>query len=104
MIIEIDKDSIPYTFDIDIVGEVFGFEVNYNNRFDFFTVDLYKDDELIIAGEKIVYGKELFSTINDERLPKAVIIPIDPSGFEEIRVGWDQLGVSVFLEVGVIDE
>lgn len=33
--IEIEKDNIPYRFDISIAGEMFGFEVHYNADYDF---------------------------------------------------------------------
>lgn len=105
MQIEIDKPAIPYRFDMELAGEVFTFELNYNERFDFFTIDLYKDDEPIVVGEKIVYGRSLFSTIeNDERLPKVVILPIDESGQPVDRITWDNFGETVVLLVGEIDE
>jgi hypothetical protein len=103
MIIEIDKEAIPYQFDIELAGEVFTMEIHYNTRFDFFTVTLYKDDELIVAGEKIVYGNPLFSSIIDERLPKVPIIPIDESGKPVERITWDNFGETVVLLVGEID-
>ena len=58
--IDIEKNSIPYTFEIVLAGETFQFTVNYNSFGDFFTVDLYKNNELVRMGEKIVYGLPLF--------------------------------------------
>jgi hypothetical protein len=96
----IEKDLIPYQFLIDIADEEFLFDVNYNERFDFFTIDVYKDDEPIVLGEKVVYGRALFSTSpNEDKLPQYPITPFDEAG-EETRVGWDNFGVSVFLFIG----
>lgn len=102
--IDIDKTAIPYQFNLSIAGDEFTFSVDYNQRFDFFTMDLYKGDQLITLGERITYGRALFSTYpDDDNLPAYPIIPFDEAGKEE-RVGWDNLGVSVFLFIGDPDE
>ncbi|WP_332649657.1 phage baseplate plug family protein [Lysinibacillus sp. 54212] len=96
--IEIEKDLIPYRFETELGAELFEFEVHYNAHGDYFTVDLFKDGEVLVHGEKIVYGQSLFSEIYDERFPAPEIIPIDESG-KETRVGWDNLNKTVFLVV-----
>lgn len=95
--IPIDKTSIPYRFDIDLAGEIFAFEVHYNSRFDYFTVNLSKNNEVIVDGAKIVYGNPLFN-IADSRLPKVQIVPIDESGIAT-KAGYNELGNTVFLSV-----
>lgn len=71
----IEKPEIPYHFEIDLDGGIFGFEIHHNERFDFFTVTLYRNDELLIAGEKLVYGQPLFSSVATADFPKVKIIP-----------------------------
>lgn len=34
--IDIDKNEIPYSFEIELAGEIFELEVNYNQAHDFF--------------------------------------------------------------------
>ncbi len=46
--IEIEKDLIPYRFDIAIDGKTYTFEVSYNAENDYFTVDLYRNDQLVV--------------------------------------------------------
>lgn len=99
MHIEIEKDLIPYRFDMALADELFTFEVNYNDRFDFFTIDIEKDGEPLVHGQKVSLNRPLFSSLNDERLPKVYIIPLDESG-EQIRVTYENLGDTVFLFVG----
>lgn len=95
--IEIEKEMIPYEFEIELEEELFTFDIRYNESHDFFTIDLYKDDELVVAGEKIVYGVSLFeSTYNPKTHPAATIVPLDPSNIET-RVSWDNLNETVFL-------
>lgn len=94
--IEIDKASIPYRFEIVLAEVVWQFEVRYNQEHDFFSVDLLKDDELIVAGEKIVYGRPLFSTFVAINKPAIDIIPLDLAG-NATRAGWDELNETVFL-------
>lgn len=96
--IEIKKDLVPYRFSIELGAELYEIEVHYNALGDFFTLDLYKDNETLVLGEKIVYGVPLFGITFDERFPAPTIIPIDPAG-QETRVGWDNLNNTVFLVV-----
>lgn len=102
--IDIDKEAIPYQFDMELAGELFTMELRYNERFDYFTIDLLRDDEPIVIGEKIVYGRPLFSTLSDSRLPKDVIFPMDESGRAVEKITWDNFGETVVLLVGEVDE
>lgn len=95
--INIDKDLIPYRFDITLAGEVFLFDVRYNEQADIFTVDLYDVNESpIVYGEPLVLGRALFNDLTDERLPLAELTPLDLSGRESC-VTYDNLDMTVFL-------
>ncbi|WP_322925435.1 phage baseplate plug family protein [Paenibacillus campi] len=96
--IEIEKENIPYRFDITLADELFTFEVHYNAEYDYFTVALEIDDEVLTSGEKIVYGIPLFYDIQDNRFPKVPIVPYDESEKNTV-VNWETLGSSVFLYV-----
>ncbi|MFT9493424.1 phage baseplate plug family protein [Anaerosolibacter sp.] len=96
--IEIDKTAIPYKFDMQIGGSTYTFEIQYNAEHDFFTIDLYLGTEVLVYGEKLVYGKPLFETIRNEKFPDVIIIPLD-STKQEIRITYDNLGESVLLYV-----
>lgn len=99
MHIEIDKEAIPYRFEIELAGELFEMEIKYNQRFDFFAVNLYRDGELLLAGQKVVYGQPLFPE-HDYRFPKVSIIPMDESGAAIDRVTYQNFGENVVLLVG----
>lgn len=90
--IEIDKETIPYRFDMRLNGVTWTFEVRYNSEYDFFTIDLYRGEESIAVGEKIVCGQPLFA----DELSGVRIMPLDLSGNAD-RVGWNELGETVFL-------
>lgn len=94
--IPIEKEMIPYSFDIRVAGETFTFTINYNLDNDFFTVDLMRDTEVLAYGEVLTYGRALFSSYADERFPRMPIIPYDLSMQEE-RVGWENFMEKVFL-------
>lgn len=96
--IEIDKDLIPYRFEIDLAGEEYEFEINHNNRFDYFTVDLYRDGTALVVGEKLMLNRPLFDGLANINLPKMKIIPKDRSGIET-RITYDNLESTVFLYV-----
>ena len=98
--IEINKDLIPYSFDISLADEIFTIEVNYNRIGDFFTLALYKDNELICAGEKIVYGVPLWKDVFQHgKYPALDIIP-KAANIEDITaVTYANLNDTVFLFV-----
>ncbi|MEA0552964.1 hypothetical protein U1P98_04470 [Lysinibacillus irui] len=101
--IEIDKGEIPYSFEIELAGEIFEFEVNYNQTHDFFTVDLFKDGGVLVIGEKLIINRPLFRNLVNIDLPKEQIIPKDRAGVAD-RITYDNLNETVFLYVGESDE
>lgn len=96
--IDIEKDSIPYTFEIVLNDETFQFTINYNSVGDFFTVDLYRNSELVRLGEKLVYGQVLFENYSYLDIPKIIINPYDTTG-RALRISYDNLNEDVFLYV-----
>jgi hypothetical protein len=96
--IPIEKDNIPYRFEIELEAEIFEMEIRYNGTYDFFTIDLYKDREPLIYGEKVVYGVPLFSNVRDLRFPVVTITPIDEAGLEN-QVTYENFQETVFLAV-----
>ena len=98
--ISINKELIPYYFDISLADEIFTLEFNYNRTGDFFTVALHKDGELISAGEKLVYGVPLWqSTYINGKHPSLTIIPLAENADGVKAVTYDNLGNTVFLVV-----
>lgn len=91
------KSLIPYRCDIVLAGELFSLQFNYNSTADLFTVDLYKEGELICAGEPIIYGVPLWKDVYKAGIFPAVdIIPLDPSG-ECTAVTFENLGETILL-------
>lgn len=97
--IDIDKNEIPVTFDIDFESQTFTMAINYNRTFDYFTVDLWDaDGNVIVLGEKLMLNIPLFDDLVDDRLPGLTIVPMDESG-QEKRITWDNFYVTVFLYI-----
>lgn len=95
MIIPIQKERIPYRFEIKLGEEVYTFEIHYNAEHDYFTFDLHQNNEVLALGERIVYDYPLFDEI--ESFP-VDIIARDESGQEDI-VTYDNFYHTVFLYV-----
>ena len=93
---------IPYSFRLEL-DRVYDFTVRYNVTYDFFTIDLAIEDEIIILGEKITYGRPLFQHIVHRDIPIPVIIPFQIKDKVE-RITYENLGDEVFLFVGDEDE
>lgn len=93
----INKDLLPYECSIQLAGEIFGLQFNYNATADLFTVDLYKNGELICAGEPIIYGIPLWRDVyKTDSFPAVDIIPTDLSGESNV-VTFDNLSRTVLL-------
>jgi hypothetical protein len=99
--VDIEKELIPYRFDVPLADEMFTFEIHYNADHDFFSVDLERNGAVLAVGIKIVYGVPLFGDIQDNRYPAFPILPLDLAG-ESTAVNWQTLSSSVFLYI--IDE
>lgn len=94
---EIDKSLIPYRFDTTIAGEVFFLEVRYAEETGIITIGLYDaDEEAIVYGEPLIYGRALFDDVVDERVPLNQLVPLDLSG-RETKVTLENLGDTVFV-------
>ena len=96
--IEINKELLPYQFNILLADEWYGLYVAYNKTADMFTVSLYKDDELI-ASAPLILGVPLFQDVYQPgRFPAITLEPYDANGTER-KVTYENLGKSVFLTV-----
>ena len=96
--IEIDKELIPYTFEILLNDELFVLGVGYNHTAGFFTVSLEKNGEVLCAGEPVVYGVPLFrDLVARGEFPDATITPKCHSG-QYCTVTFDNLSSAVVLE------
>lgn len=98
MIIDINKNLLPYKFDIEL-DRIYTFLIRYNTEYDIFTVDLSLDDETIVVGEKVVYGRALFSHLRHLKIPSIPIVPVEMAD-KETRVTFDNLSKKVFLYLG----
>lgn len=96
--ISIDKEDVPYQFDIELEGEMFSFLIKYNALFDFFTVDLAKNGEALVYGVPMVYGVPLFGSLDDVNLPRVKLVPYDIAN-KEGAVTYDNMNKTVFLYV-----
>ena len=97
--IEIEKDMIPYTFEITLGIEVFIFDVLYNDREELFTVNLYdKDRNPLAYGEPLIYGEVLFDAVRDLDFPIVELRPMDESG-EETETTYENMNDNVLLAV-----
>ena len=98
-VLQINKDLMPYRCSILLAGELFELQFGYNAKAQLFTVDLYKDGELICAGEPVVYGVPLWRDVyKSDSFPALTITPKDQSG-EANAVTFDNFGKTVLLIV-----
>lgn len=103
LILPVYKNSIPYEAKYTFAGSTFLLRFQYNAVGDFFTVDLVKRGETLIAAEKIVFGKALFTSYPaDDRLPFPAIIPVDLALLAD-RAGWREMGEYVHLYVPTLE-
>ena len=97
--IAIDTSKVPYSFSTKLEDRTYSFTIRYNDVGRFFTADLSisATGELLAYGDPIRYGRPLFGSIEDERFPLPVIIPICLTGDDIDTVTWDNFGKEVKL-------
>ncbi|WP_025021002.1 phage baseplate plug family protein, partial [Ligilactobacillus equi] len=82
---ELDISQVPLKFETTFGNETFTIQLNYNSVGDFYTADLYNaNNEPLILGEKLVYGKRLWSGYVMFELPAVDLIPLDESGLTNV--------------------
>lgn len=94
--VEINKELVPYQFNILLADEWFELYIGYNKTADLFTVTVYKDDELICT-EPLILGTPLFLDIYQPgRFPAITLVPYGPT---EKEITFDNIGKTVFLTI-----
>ncbi len=100
----VEKELIPYSFDILLGAEWFNLGFKYNETAGIFTVTLSKDDTVLVYDEPMMYGQVLFSALYQSGIyPMLDIVPWDESE-QETAVTWDNFGETVFLTIQQGDE
>lgn len=105
MQIDIDKNLIPYEFEIVLNNKLYTLGIDYNTSGDFFTATLSYQNEVLVQGEKILLGQVLFRQLYedknynlDPKYPTDIIMPQSYNGKVD-RIGYDQLQENCFLYV-----
>lgn len=96
--LDIDKSQIPYIFEVELKGKTYEMEINYIPKDDYFTIDLIRNNRVLVEGEKIMYRKPLFSSIKYKDIPEVTIIPYSIYNKEE-RVTYENFYDTVFLYI-----
>lgn len=97
--IEFDLSSLPEKREFEINGESFGLRLRYSDVGDCYHIDCYdENDVLLVYGERLVYGEQLFGSITDPRLPTTPLIPYDEERTEnEVTFANFQKTVFIYL-------
>ena len=103
-IIEIDKDLIPYKFNLKFTNDTFKFCIRYNSYSDRIVIDLYDtDDNIIQDNATVTYGIPMFMQFMEDsngnlnpNYPDKYIIPLSTDG-EEVTCNLENLGETYFL-------
>ena len=61
----VDKNNLPYKFELNIKEVIYDFIISYNQTYDFFTITLIKDKIILIESERAVLNQPLFTTVNE---------------------------------------
>ncbi len=101
---DIDVSKIPQMFSTDFGHTSVSIGINYNEAGDFYTADLYDvQNNPIITGEKLIYGKRLWENYVDDRIPMVDLVPLDESGKSNI-CNKETFGKTVFLFIDTVVE
>lgn len=99
---DIDLTNIPQVFSTSFGNSTVSLGINYNALGDFYTVDLYDNQgNQVIMGEKLIYGKRLWSTYVDPRIPSIDLVPLDESEVNKV-CNKSTFGKTVFLYIDTV--
>lgn len=90
-------DLAIYSISVDLEGETFKLDFQFNEREGFWYFDLMDVDEVLIrAGVKVVTGWSLTRLISDARRPPGEITIIDTADLDR-EAGIEDLGTEVLM-------
>ena len=102
-VLPIERDLIPYTFDIVLSNVTYTFGINYNSLTENLTVDLIRDGVNLVRGEKITLGIPLFEAVShdsngnrDSRFFNELLVPYDFSNIAT-NVTYNNIQNQVFI-------
>lgn len=99
---DLNLENLPMMFDTDFGNYNCTMQVNYNDVGDFYTVDLFDvNNNPVILGEKLVYGKRLWSDYTNPDLPIVDLVPLDESGRATV-CNKETFGKTVFLYIDTV--
>ena len=99
---DLNLENLPMMFDTDFGNYNCTMQVNYNDVGDFYTVDLFDvNNNPVILGEKLVYGKRLWRDYTNPDLPIVDLVPLDESGRTTV-CNKETFGKTVFLYIDTV--
>ena len=100
--IDVDTSKVPYTFSVKLGDRTFAFSIRYNEVGGFFTVDLSiaSTGEVLVYGDIVRYGRPLFNSVEDERFPVPVIMPLCLTGDDISEVTFENRQRSSAVPLG----
>lgn len=99
---DLNLENLPMMFDTDFGNYNCTMQINYNDVGDFYTVDLFDvNNNPVILGEKLVYGKRLWSDYTKPDLPIVDLVPLDESGRTTV-CNKETFGKTVFLYIDTV--
>jgi len=101
----IEKDKIPYTFDVKLSGRTYTITIKYNRFSNEFTADLELEEKTLVKGKKILMGTPIFEEFaydnNGNKNPDfydEILIPYDLTWQDEV-ITLDNFGENVQIYV-----
>lgn len=99
---DLNLENLPMMFDTDFGNYNCTMQINYNDVGDFYTVDLFDvNNNPVILGEKLIYGKRLWSDYTNPDLPIVDLVPLDESGRTTV-CNKETFGKTVFLYIDTV--
>ena len=104
--LDIDKTQIPCTLQVMLPTRerslnrvrLYDLEIRYNLQHDFFVIDIKRNDETLVFGQKLVLNKSVYADYSDMRLPLVDIVPRNRPG-QKGDVTFENWGDTVLLAV-----
>lgn len=97
--IPIQTNKVPYRAQVVLGSGVYTMELHYNSVMDSFVLQLYRGEEMVCAGERVVYGRALWGDVYQPgAYPPVRILPLDESGAVDV-VTKETFGKLVFLTI-----
>lgn len=103
----VTADEVPIEKDFTIGDSTYSWLFKYNETFDFYSLEIIDEDDVIVYTTKLTYGSDIVNAVVEGLRISRIVVPFNileltqDIALQNQRVSKESLGRTVFLLLGL---